>query len=125
MDDLQQELQETIQERSLLYTRVNLLDKKIRDLELKIRLVNMAEVKSSVKTMLDVWEGSQATIQPPAKLEVIEEHIPLKDLPIKKEDPAPLPAPTGWFSFWGTSPPPAAAAADKIADDYVQVKADK
>jgi hypothetical protein len=121
MDDLQKELGETITERGLLYARVNLLDKKIRDLELKIRLIGMTEVKSAVKVMTDTWEGN-AAVQIPAQLPTInEEHveIPLKDLPIgPKKEELPQP-PTGWFSLWGRSPP---VPEQPIEDGYVKLK---
>lgn len=120
MDDLQKELGETIAERGLLYARVNLLDKKIRDLELKIRLVSMTEVKSAVKIMTDTWEGN-AAVQIPAQLPTIhEEHveIPPKDLAAPKKEDLP-PPPMGWFSLWGRSPP---IAEQPIEDGYVQLK---
>ena len=120
MEDLQKELQETIQERCNLYTRVSLLDKKIRDLELKIRLISMTEVKSAVKVMTDVWESQ---VQPPASLPTIhEEHveIPAKE-PQKKGESQPQP-PAGWFSsIWGSSAPPPTPE-PKLEDDYVKIK---
>ena len=129
MDDLNKELAETIQERSLLYTRVALLDKKIRDIELKIRLVNMTEVKSAVKIMTDVFEGTQTFASPVSLPTIHEEHveIPPKEEtpsePKKKEEPAAQPQPTGWFSsIWGSSAAPAPTPEPKIEEEYVKIK---
>lgn len=110
MDDLQKELQQTIEERALLYSRVALLDKKIRDTELKIRLLGMSELKSAVKVMTDTWEGAQAAslLNPTIPVVIEEEHVEIpSDIPSseppKKEDQTPHPTQAGWFpSLWSS-----------------------
>ena len=109
-DELNKELQDTIQERSLLYTRVALLDKKIRDIELKIRLIGMSEIKSAVKVMTDTWEGAQAAslLNPTIPVVIEEDHVEVpseipSSEPPKKEDLTPHPTPAGWFpSLWSS-----------------------
>jgi hypothetical protein len=122
-DDLNKELLDTIHERCNLYSRIALLDKKIRDLELKIRLINMTEVKSAVKVMTDTWEGAQATsLLHPTIPVIVEEHVetPPKE-PQKKEESQPQ-QPAGWFSsIWGSSAPPPTPE-PKLEDDYVKIK---